>query len=97
MDEQAADLYVELQFLRRSLVKQFEEGHWTDLTATLSNVAKLGEGQGCPELCLRAQSLRELMGNRGSGRLTPGQRVEQLFSDLLFQLAHLQWSNQARC
>lgn len=62
------------------------------MTRTLEVLAKVGESQGQRELCLRAQSLRELMGARRCGA---GPRVGQLFNDLVFHLSHLQWLAQS--
>ena len=85
----------ELQALRTDLVTQFRLGYWAELSKTLNTLAKLGESQGRKEISLRAQSLRELMGDRaGGGRTDPGEPVSRIFNDLLFHLSHLQWVSQ---
>jgi hypothetical protein len=83
----------ELQALRNELIHQFRGSQWGELSRTLEMLARVGEMQGSRELCLRAQSLRELMGIR-SDRSTAGGRVSELFHDLMFHLSHLQWVSQ---
>ncbi len=84
----------ELKSLKKDLTRQFRGGEWDALAGSLEALAKLSEGQGAREICLRAQSLREIMGNRGSGRIEAGNRVTELFDELLFQVSHLQWLSQ---
>jgi hypothetical protein len=85
----------ELQSLKSNLTEQFQDGQWAELSKSLETLAKVGESQSCRELCLRAQSLRELMGySAGGGRMSAGERASQLFHDLMFHLGHLQWVNQ---
>ena len=88
------DLSGELQSLHKTLVAQFKSGQWAPMASTLERLAKVGEHEGQRELCLRAQSLRDIMGERAGGREKAGKRLQELFSELLFHLSHLQWRNQ---
>ena len=88
------ELQRELSSLRCRLMGQFKDERWSELAGTLDTLARVGEGQGERELCLRAQGLRELMGGRAGGRAEPGARVQELFSELMFRLGHLQWTCQ---
>src|SRR4051794_34875368 len=66
----------ELQSLKSELTVQFQGGNWAELSKSLDTLAKVGESQSCRELCLRAQSLRELMGySAGGGRKSAGERA----------------------
>jgi len=91
----SSELSATLHVVRLDLQGQFRGARWGELAQTLDTVAKLGETQGSRELCLRAQSLRELMGNRAGGRASAGDRVTQLFHELMFHLSHLQWLSQS--
>lgn len=88
------DLAIELSRLSKELKRQFAGGQWQSLASTLEVLAKVGEIEGKRELCLRAQSMRELMGKNGGGRQHAGQRMQELFADLMFHLSHLQWSSK---
>lgn len=94
MENRNAALAGELQSLKDELQISFKMGQWNGMAGALSQLAVLGENQGHRELSLRAQSLRELMGDRAGGRQSPGNRMEQLFNDLIFHLSHLQWTSQ---
>jgi hypothetical protein len=94
MDE-TAELSSELQSLRNELVFQFRREQWSSLAGTLEAIARLGEEQGRRELCLRAQTLRELMDHRGAPDAIRFDRVTEVYDELLFHLKHLQWVNQA--
>ena len=83
-----------LQSLRDELQSSFKMEQWNGMSGALTQLAALGETQGHLELSLRAQSLKELMGNRAGGRQSAGARIEELFNDLLFHISHLQWINQ---
>ena len=95
MERKSKALPGELQALRHELQSSFQEGRWERMSGTLGTVAVIAETHGRPELSLRAQSLRELMGDRGGGRGEPGPRLEALFQDLMFHLSHLQWCSQS--
>lgn len=84
----------EIQFLRAELQSNFQEKNWSQLSRSLEAVVRVGETGGQMELCLRAQSLRELMGSRSSGRTSAGARMEELFHELMFHLSHFQWVSQ---
>jgi hypothetical protein len=89
----------EVRHLRASLVAQFGQapalGSWEPFLGTLKAVDDLAQFEGQIELSLRAQSLRELVGERLSGCSAPSPRVLQLFDDLVFHLSHLHWHWQA--
>lgn len=82
----------ELQHLRSQIERTFQAGRWSELAGALETLAKIGEAEGHRELCLRAQSLRELMGHNAGGREAPGKRVSELYHDLLFHVSHVEWS-----
>ncbi len=83
----------ELDHLHQGLTESFRSHHWPEVSARLDRLAKVAEYEGRRELCLRAQSLREIMGDRPS---LPSDRVNELFTDLLFQVSHLKWVAQSR-
>ncbi len=89
----ASTVVAELDFLHQELTESFRSNHWPEVSARLDRVAKIAEFEGRRELCLRAQSLREIMGNRPA---QPSDRVNELFTDLLFQVSHLKWVAQSR-
>ena len=84
----------DLRELRRQLNAQFQKQEWEALSRTLEAVARMGHSAGQMELCLRAQTLRELMGNRAGGRQDAGKRLVDIFNNLIAHLSHLQWINQ---
>jgi len=95
MEEPIETLAGELQWIRSELVQHFQTQQWSQFSGALADLARMGEGQSYRELCLRAQSLRELIGERGGGRsFAAGARVAELFNELMFHLSHLQWSTQ---
>jgi hypothetical protein len=92
---ESANLAYEIQHLRNQLIGLQQAARWRELGGALARAAELGELGGQRELCLRAQGLRELMGERLGGSVTPGPRADELFTDLMFHLSHFQWICQA--
>ena len=91
---QRDDLEMQLRSFKKNLALQFQAGNWSELSRSLERLASLGETEGQMELCLRAQSLREILGVRASGRTQAGARVDELFHELMFHFSHFQWKNQ---
>jgi hypothetical protein len=85
------ELHRELQSLRSDLMTKYQQGSWSELSSLLETVARVSEVEGRRELCLRAQTLRELMGTRAGGRESPGDRMSQVFEEMMSHLSHLQW------
>jgi hypothetical protein len=87
------DLRPYLQFLRTDLERAFRDRDWESLLKQLEQLAAVGESEGRRELCLRAQSLREVLGHRAGGRgEEPGETLLRHFHELTFHLTHLQWT-----
>ena len=75
------------------LSRLFDECEWGGLAGGLATLSKVAENAGHQDLCLKAQSLRELLGHRGGGRASePGERVTELMQELLSQVSHWSWS-----
>lgn len=93
-----SELAREIQGLRAQLHRYFHDGDWGDLANCLRSVAALAEAQSSLMLCLRAQSIRELLGDRQAGGrgAEAGPRLTELFTELQFHLTHLEWNCQVR-
>ena len=94
MEEFEVELTDEVHTVRRDLVQQFRNEKWAKLSLTLDYLALLGEREGNPELCLRAQSLRELMPSVGIESGPARAQIDRLFDELVLQLSYLQWKSQ---
>jgi len=79
--------------LKADLVEEFEGACWPDLGATLEGISRLSQALGQRELCLRSQSLLEMVQELESGKLQPVfDRAAELLQELVFHLSHLEWS-----
>lgn len=85
-----ASLGIELARLRQILQTQFELANWIRVAKVLDLLMKLGQEQGQRDLCLRAQSLRQALGER---RL---EHAQDIYRQLLARLNHLEWRYQSR-
>ncbi len=93
MDDGSKDISRELQALRNELVAQYRFQNWSQLAHVLGALAQVGEQQGQKDLCLRAQLLRSVLAEGGTGTaLDP--RAAPLFDELMFHLSHVQWSSE---
>ncbi len=57
----------------------------------LNGLNLLAETAGYREICLKSQSVLDLIGRRGGGRDFPGERLLELMDLLLGVLAHIEW------
>lgn len=81
-----------LQVLKVDFERAFRDSDWENLNRLLASLATVGEREGYRELCLRAQSLQEVLGHRAGGRGSqPGEALQRHYQELSFHLAHLQW------
>ncbi|MFN7684911.1 MAG: hypothetical protein ACK5QT_05815 [Oligoflexia bacterium] len=79
------------------LSRLFQQGQWGALAGSLETLSKVAEGAGHQNLCLKAQSLGELIGYRGGGRADlAGERLSQLMQELLAQVSHWCWTLDER-
>lgn len=88
-----ATLCIRVREIQGVLAQQMRSAEWTGLSGTLSSLSQTAEYAGQKNLCLQAQALSELLGNRGGGRAQePGSRVLELMEQLLSGLSHWSWS-----
>lgn len=98
--ERVPNIKRELDRLRRDLVAQFNDECWGDLDVTLDRLASFGEANGSLEICIRAQSIRQWLGEgrRTFGEPAPQGSIERgalapHVDDLVHQLSHLRWAS----
>lgn len=79
--------------LQGNLQQQYRGAEWQGLSQSLSSLSRMAEHGGQRSLCLQAQAISELLGNRGGGReLEAGPRVSQLMETLFSQLSNWSWT-----
>ena len=71
----------------------FQKESWSDLAEALHDAAKVGERLAHRELCLRAQSLQNILHNRTRGDATFLEMTD-LYDEVTSQLTHLRWLHQ---
>jgi hypothetical protein len=86
----------EFAAFREELPRLMRRTDWEKLVASLGRLNQMAESAGYREICLKSQSLIELMGRRGAGRDAPGERVISLIESLLAVLAHCEWREKEK-
>ncbi len=86
----------EFAAFREELPRLMRRTDWERFVASLSRLNQMAESAGYREICLKSQSVIELMGRRGAGRDEPGERVVTLIESLLAVLAHCEWREKEK-
>ena len=81
---------------REEIGRLLRRADWSGLVEDLARLNRMAEGAGYREICLRSQSVIDLLGRCGAGRETPGGRVLELLDLLLAVLAHSEWRERER-
>lgn len=89
----SASLCTRVREIQSHLSELLRKAEWSALAGSLESLSKTAEHAGRQNLCLQAQALSELLGDRGGGRsVEPGPRVQELMDQLLSGLSHWSWN-----
>lgn len=97
-DRRATQLAVSLKAIQTEIETHLINADWEDLSLSLLRLIAIGERQGQRELCLKAQTIRDLAIYLSRGLLEDHDpkdlkaRIKKETSDLEFYLRHFKWS-----